>query len=171
MIRFGAGERNLTGPRLAAMRRLAKWTQQDLARRAGVHPQTVKYWERQPGPIAGHAPKLFLAEFAKKRITVENVTGEAQEAGQVKPPATCQAKTRKGTPCRMQPAPGKKRCKLHGGMSTGPKTVEGRQAISRAQKARWQASRSPVARPATPSVLRRSMAGLGMGTAIGRFSR
>ena len=38
----------LTGPRLAAMRRLAKWSQVDLAQRAGVHVQTVKYWEGNP---------------------------------------------------------------------------------------------------------------------------
>lgn len=39
---------------------------------------------------------------------------------------TCQARTRKGTPCQCTPLPGKRRCKLHGGLSTGPKTPEGR---------------------------------------------
>ena len=32
---------------------------------------------------------------------------------------------------------GKRRCKFHGGRSTGPKTQAGRDAISRAQKPRW----------------------------------
>lgn len=41
---------------------------------------------------------------------------------------TCGAKTRKGTPCKL-PADvwGRGRCKFHGGMSTGPKTAEGKQ--------------------------------------------
>jgi hypothetical protein len=30
------------------------------------------------------------------------------------------------------------RCKYHGGMSTGPKTIAGRLRISEAQKARWR---------------------------------
>lgn len=38
----------------------------------------------------------------------------------------CGAKTRAGTPCRRVPEPDRKRCKLHGGMSTGPKTREGK---------------------------------------------
>ena len=30
------------------------------------------------------------------------------------------------------------KCKLHGGLSTGPKTEEGRARIAAAQRARWQ---------------------------------
>ncbi|MGI3185019.1 HGGxSTG domain-containing protein [Nioella aestuarii] len=33
---------------------------------------------------------------------------------------------------------GKQRCRMHGGLSTGPKTVEGRARIAEAQKLRWQ---------------------------------
>lgn len=50
---------------------------------------------------------------------------------------TCGAKTRKGTPCRMKSEPGKRRCKYHGGKSTGPKTAEGRKRIAEAQRRRW----------------------------------
>ena len=39
----------------------------------------------------------------------------------------CGAKTRKGSPCRLISEPEKRRCKFHGGKSTGPKTFEGRQ--------------------------------------------
>jgi hypothetical protein len=38
---------------------------------------------------------------------------------------TCGAKTRKGTPCKCK-ALRNGRCKLHGGMSTGPKTPAGK---------------------------------------------
>lgn len=37
----------------------------------------------------------------------------------------CQARTRKGTPCQA-PAGWNGRCKLHGGLSSGPKTLEGK---------------------------------------------
>lgn len=40
-----------------------------------------------------------------------------------------------GAPCKAKALPNG-RCKLHGGMSTGPKTLEGRQAIGAATKAR-----------------------------------
>ncbi len=49
----------------------------------------------------------------------------------------CGAMTRKGTPCRCKPLPGKRRCKFHGGASTGPKTLEGRERIAEAQRRRW----------------------------------
>jgi len=50
----------------------------------------------------------------------------------------CGAKTRKGAPCRMKSEPGKKRCKFHGGKSTGPRTRVGRQRIAEAQRRRWE---------------------------------
>ena len=41
----------------------------------------------------------------------------------------CLAKTRQGTPCQKPPLNGKTRCRLHGGLSTGPKTPEGKARI------------------------------------------
>ena len=49
----------------------------------------------------------------------------------------CGARTRKGTPCQCKPIPRKRRCKFHGGASTGPKTFEGKQKIADAQRLRW----------------------------------
>ena len=43
----------------------------------------------------------------------------------------CNAKTRHGTPCQC-PAMANGRCRLHGGLSTGPKTPEGIERIRRA---------------------------------------
>ena len=45
----------------------------------------------------------------------------------------CGAKTRSGTPCAKYPMNEKRRCRLHGGLSTGPKTAEGRARIAAAQ--------------------------------------
>lgn len=48
----------------------------------------------------------------------------------------CGARTRKGTPC-IRKARANGRCPNHGGMSTGPKTEEGKRRIAEAQRARW----------------------------------
>jgi hypothetical protein len=50
----------------------------------------------------------------------------------------CGAKTRAGRPCRMRVEFGKARCRLHGGLSTGPKTEAGRTRIAEAQRRRWR---------------------------------
>ena len=42
----------------------------------------------------------------------------------------CNAKTRQGTVCQKSPLRGKKRCRLHGGLSTGPRTAEGKARIA-----------------------------------------
>jgi hypothetical protein len=46
--------------------------------------------------------------------------------------AICGAKMRSGEPCSKFPIKGKRRCRLHGGLSTGPKTPEGRARIAAA---------------------------------------
>lgn len=40
--------------------------------------------------------------------------------------AQCGAKTRAGHSCRIRKMLGRKRCRLHGGLSTGPKTRDGK---------------------------------------------
>ena len=44
----------------------------------------------------------------------------------------CGAKTRDGGACRKHPIKGRNRCRLHGGLSRGPTTVEGREAVAAA---------------------------------------
>jgi hypothetical protein len=50
----------------------------------------------------------------------------------------CGAKTRAGRACRMRVEFGKARCRLHGGLSTGPKTEASRARIAEAQRRRWR---------------------------------
>ena len=55
----------------------------------------------------------------------------------------CNAKTRKGTPCQARGFGKGGRCKNHGGMSTGPKTPEGKArslAAAQAGFQRWKAA-------------------------------
>lgn len=49
-----------------------------------------------------------------------------------------------GQPCKAK-ALANGRCKNHGGMSTGPKTVEGRQAVSTATRQRMAAGQAKTA--------------------------
>ena len=46
----------------------------------------------------------------------------------------CGARTRKGTPCAARCVPGRERCRMHGGLSTGPKSAEGRERIAEANR-------------------------------------
>jgi len=43
----------------------------------------------------------------------------------------CGAKTRAGTPCKMKSIYANSRCKLHGGLSTGPKSIEGKAKVAK----------------------------------------
>jgi excisionase family DNA binding protein len=45
----------------------------------------------------------------------------------------CGARTRKGTACQGPAVRGRRRCRMHGGVSTGPRTAEGRERIRRAR--------------------------------------
>ena len=54
----------------------------------------------------------------------------------------CGAKTRSGRPCQARVVPGKRRCRMHGGLSTGPRTAKGRSRIAAAQRRRWARQRA-----------------------------
>ena len=54
----------------------------------------------------------------------------------------CGARNRQAKPCGVRVEPGKRRCRFHGGLSTGPKTTAGRAKIAEAQRRRWSAFRA-----------------------------
>lgn len=55
----------------------------------------------------------------------------AYESGQATRRVTCGAKRhRDGLPCQAKSEPGKRRCRFHGGRSTGPRTPEGKARAS-----------------------------------------
>ena len=68
-------------------------------------------------PTKGNSPRGWLKNG--------NVPGDFNKAPR------CLAKTRRGTACQC-PAMQNGRCRLHGGLSTGPKTGEGIERIRRA---------------------------------------
>jgi hypothetical protein len=68
----------------------------------------------------------------------------------------CGARTRRGRPCRA-PAMANGRCRMHGGLSTGPKTSEGIERIRSARTKHGQRSAQARAeRAAIRELIRRS---------------
>lgn len=126
--------RSVTGTELRAMRKLAGWSQRELAERSGTHSQTVRYWEHKP-LVSGAAADRYFSAFEAVGITRESLLVVPDAAAGQK---RCGATTRKGTRCMVRPIQGKCRCKFHGGLSTGPKSPEGRARIAEAQRLRWQ---------------------------------
>jgi hypothetical protein len=49
--------------------------------------------------------------------------------GDFNKPPRCGAKNRRGLPCQCPCVHGRRRCRLHGGLSTGPRTPEGIERI------------------------------------------
>ena len=75
-------------------------------------------------------------EKLKKKLIASGVF--EHELGRYLPPyphefnnLTCGAKTRAGTPCKMKSIFKNGRCKLHGGLSTGPLTTQGKLKVSK----------------------------------------
>ena len=160
----------VTGSALRGYRRAAGLSQIALADHAGVSRETVQYWESKPVlDTNGWGPKrLFEALGLRVLWTITRARGwglsgrdshqgwldqqiaaemTRQQAGseiaKARRRVVCAAKTRKGKPCRNKSEPGRRRCKYHGGMSTGPRTPEGRQRIAQAQRRRWAGAQAP----------------------------
>lgn len=154
----------MTGAELRAARKAMGMTQAALAARVGVSRDTVQYWEAK-AVVKGWGAGRRMAEALGLRVYWRNnaraggwgISWQAQEDAKIDAVLAtmrdtskareaqriaslrviCGAKTRKGTPCRCKSEAGKRRCKYHGGLSTGPKTQEGRDRIAEAQRKRW----------------------------------
>ena len=152
--------RKMTGTELKQARLRAGLTQQQLADKTGFHRLAVGYWERKKVKFTARygAPFAFakalgmkyywtpirtraswgFTDYEQRRLDQEFARVAAMRAQrEAHLRIRCNAQTRKGTPCKALSEPGKRRCKFHGGLSTGPKTLEGRAMIAEAQKRRW----------------------------------
>lgn len=151
----------LSGKQLAALRRAADLNQTELARAARIGRNSVSYWENRPSVSRNsYAAKRIFAvldiairtgtatlpnwearltgRHAKRAEAAPAQEDPALDIGNLKP-TKCGARTRKGQRCRLAPEPGKRRCRAHGGLSTGAQTPEGRARIAEAQRRRWAA--------------------------------
>jgi hypothetical protein len=75
-----------------------------------------------------------------KRLAALGLAGDRSPLRRKERPR-CGARTRKGLPCLVKVEPAKRRCRFHGGLSTGPRTAEGKARIAAAQRRRWAAAR------------------------------
>jgi hypothetical protein len=90
---------------------------ENMARCEGGGPSSLAIWH------AATAPFLF------------NTSSGRHHSMRLK--KLCGARTRQdGHPCKRK-ALANGRCRIHGGLSTGPKTIEGRARIAQAQRDRW----------------------------------
>lgn len=154
----------MTGAELASIRKAAGMSQTKLAQRAGIGRHAVSYWECKPQvdrrawavdrmADALELPALVpVSQVPQLRVNLRALIAAQRDAivlemlraveARMKHIASnrrvrCRAKTRIGTACRNRSEPGKRRCKFHGGKSTGAKTTEGRARIAEAQRLRW----------------------------------
>lgn len=164
----------MTGAELAALRHAAGLSQTALGKRVGIGRHAVSYWETKPvidlhawalqrmaevlplppppsyrftAPDRPHPlAAVFAAQEARFLEQVARIKARS-DAWAARRRVICGAKTRKGTPCRCKSEPGKRRCKFHGGKSTGAKTPEGKARIAEANRLRWAQWRAERARP------------------------
>lgn len=117
-------------------------TLRDVSAAAGVAPSTVLRWENQLE--LPRCPTLALRRIMRAlRVRLSEVRVPRGFEGPYERDAhfctlstPCGAKTRSGHACKKHPVDGKTRCRLHGGMSTGPRTEAGRARCARAARDR-----------------------------------
>ena len=153
----------MTGVELKAERNAAGLSQAKLANLAGIHRLSVCYWEKKAVVGRRHdwaanrmlkvlGTKVLYINWTNTRARGDGVLVDSQQewldrqSSRLKEQALeqvaryrqrCGAKTRKGHPCRLMSEPGRRRCKFHGGLSTGPRTPAGKERIAVAQRKRW----------------------------------
>ena len=92
-----------------------------------------------------------MSDLARKLEALFQFAADQQEREAVRQPRRerprCGARTREGNPCkapvvwlRGELTP-RKRCRMHGGLSTGPKTKEGRKRCREAVLRYWERKR------------------------------
>jgi len=129
-------ERRLqANPRLEALRRLADAVQWELAIRKGKQVIAERERERQQA----------REEYQRTREEWRRLHEERMQACELRRARNhgprCGAKTRAGRPCDRKVVLGKTRCPNHGGLSTGPKTPEGKaRSLAALRRGRERAS-------------------------------
>lgn len=168
------------GMDLKARRKAKGWSQRQLAKAAGIGRTAVQYWEgafqidpkgwavcRMADALGWELPRPVFRTDTRRRgdgllafraaleADVEGrlAAAQAREAERAaRRRVVCGAKTRKGMPCRLKSEPGKRRCKFHGGKSTGARTPEGVERIREAQRRRWAKVRTEKQHDNSPAV-------------------
>lgn len=104
----------------------------------------IKYSEELKPPTSGRRPEFSdLSARANDSGFCHSSKGPATVASSMTR-VTCGARRRRdGLPCQALSVPGKRRCKWHGGASTGPRTDKGRaRSMSNLRQSRQRDSAS-----------------------------
>lgn len=101
---------------------VAEW-----AELTGINNQVL-----EPPMTSGRGPEL-IDSYAR----AYDFGGEPRQSA-----GKCRAKRhRDGQPCQAKPEPGKRRCRFHGGKSTGPRTAEGKaRSLANLRRARVEST-------------------------------
>ncbi len=110
---------------------LRAWNLYSAARKEAKKERSiVEEWERSLEGLCVDHWQMSASSLAGLERRREKLRKDEALARSVLPYLRCGAKTRRGTPCQCKPIEGKRRCKLHGGKSTGPRTPEGRARLA-----------------------------------------
>jgi hypothetical protein len=92
--------------------------------------------------VEQESPLDFKSDDATSALSPEREKEIREQTTGGPYPRICAARTRRGTLCECKKLYKNGRCKFHGGLSTGPKTPEGKaKAALNLEKARWMAAR------------------------------
>ncbi|MFG6637050.1 HGGxSTG domain-containing protein [Sulfitobacter sp. 1A12126] len=98
------------------------------------------WWRKCPFTAGWHHSKqlacVLCLEGSCKRLKEIGLDEQRRPLANGQLPS-CDAKLRNGAACKAKVVPGKRRCRSHGGLSTGPRTSEGRDRIAASQRERW----------------------------------
>jgi hypothetical protein len=134
------------GAALREMRLNAGLTIDQLADAVGYYSVFLMLAEEKQGLLKGSMPRKirrYLESLrAHERLSKVNISGRTEARTiPIDWAYPCGARTRKDTPCRQKAVYASGRCKLHGGLSTGPITEEGKERIREGQRRRRERER------------------------------
>jgi hypothetical protein len=131
--------------KLPRVRRLAA----DLLSRRGAHGCEFFACPRRRTTRADPKCKIGSACLAMRAIGLDGNGGPLRRRERPK----CGARNRQGEPCAVRVEPGKARCRFHGGLSTGPRTLKVERELLRLSGDDGRDTAPPRRRRGSPSLL------------------
>ena len=134
-------EADIDAAELRKRRRMIGLSMGFVSRETGLSWRTVLRCETENRPGASDSvlriARLLNLHGAHIPIRVtEDFAAFAPHPYSTEPRPRCGARTRTGKPCQRKAMPGRKRCRNHGGLATGPRTPEGKARIAELNRAR-----------------------------------
>jgi hypothetical protein len=133
------------GMMLWRMRHNVGMTQLSLAHQVGCTEDDIDELEKRSGivdgPLARRVMRFFVSVGADRKLVQPLALGQKPYDLPISVEFTCGAKTRSGHPCRQWGTYANGRCRFHGGLSSGPKSEQGKDRIREGQRKRRERER------------------------------